>query len=208
MINSSPPLKLLVDPKTKPVAVHRASLVPVHRMAQVKANLNRDVALGVLEKVPENTPVMWQSWMHVVPKKDGTCRLTVDLRPLNEATFHQTHLTESPFEQASRIPAGTWKSTVDAWYDYHSVSLDNAFRKLTTFLTPWGRYRYLINPQGQCISGDAYTMRYDKIMEMEQWVRCINNCTLWDLGFTSSHGINQNPTKFVFRKVSQKTPFF
>ena len=44
---SSPPFKLLVDPKAKPVAVHRASLVSVHRMAKVKkANLDRDVALG------------------------------------------------------------------------------------------------------------------------------------------------------------------
>ena len=83
LINSSPPLKLLVDPKAKPVAVHRASPVPVHWMAKVKADLDRDVALGVLERVPENTPVKWQSRMHVVPKKDGTCRRTVDLRPLN-----------------------------------------------------------------------------------------------------------------------------
>ena len=122
--------------------------------------------------MPENTKVTWQSRMHVVPKKDGSCRRTVDLRPLNEATYHQTHLTESPFVQASRIPAGTWKSTVDAWNGYHSVPLDKESRELTTFLTPWGRYRYLVNPQGQRISGDAYTMRYDKIMEkLERWVR-------------------------------------
>ena len=47
-INSSPPLKMLVDPKTKPVGVHRASSVPVHWMAKVKAELDRDLALGVL----------------------------------------------------------------------------------------------------------------------------------------------------------------
>ena len=59
-------------------------------MAKVKADLDRDVALG---KVPENTKVTWQSRMHVVPKKDETCSRTVDPRPLNEATYHQTHLT-------------------------------------------------------------------------------------------------------------------
>ena len=57
-------------------------------MAKVKADLDRDMALGVLEKVLENTKVRWQSRMDVVSKKDGTCRWTVDLRPLNEATYH------------------------------------------------------------------------------------------------------------------------
>ena len=65
-------------------------------MAKVKANLDRDMALGVLEKVLEKTSVTSQSLMHVVSKKDGTCRQTEDLRPLNEATFHQTHFTEIP----------------------------------------------------------------------------------------------------------------
>ena len=57
-------------------------------------------------------------------------------------------------------------------------------------------------------------MRYDKIMEkLERWVRCIDDCALWYqefrdhffhvvefLVFISSHGITQNPHKFVFRK--------
>ena len=36
-------------------------------------------------------------------------------------------------------------------------------RYLTTFLTPWGSYRYKIAPQGYKASRDAYTARYDKI---------------------------------------------
>ena len=76
--------------------VHRVSPVPVHWMAKVKDDLDRDVGLGVLEKVLENTPVRWQSRMHMAPEKDGWCRRTVDLRPLDEATFHQTHLTKKP----------------------------------------------------------------------------------------------------------------
>ena len=83
---------------------------------------------------------------------------------------------------------------------------------------PWGRYCYLVNPQGQGISRDAYNMRYDKIMEnLERWVRCINNCALWYqefsdhfhhvvefLALTSSHGITQNPTKFLFGKKEEE----
>ena len=73
LINSSPPLKLLVDPKAQSIVVHRVSPVPVHWMAKVKADLDRDMGLGFLKKVPENTQVSWQSRMHVVPKKDRSC---------------------------------------------------------------------------------------------------------------------------------------
>ena len=79
LFSSSPSFKLLVYLTARLVAVHRALLVPMLWMAKVKANLDRDVVLGVLEKVPENTPVMWQSHMHVVPKKTCHADFTVDL---------------------------------------------------------------------------------------------------------------------------------
>ena len=36
-------------------------------------------------------------------------------------------------------------------------------RHLTTFLTPWGRLRYRVLPQGYLAAGDAYTHRYDQV---------------------------------------------
>ena len=50
------PLELHVDPAAKPVACHKPTPVPLHWKKQVKADLDRDVALRVLEKVPDNTP--------------------------------------------------------------------------------------------------------------------------------------------------------
>ena len=31
------------------------------------------------------------------------------------------------------------------------------------FITPWGRYRYLVAPQGYISSGDGYSRRFDEI---------------------------------------------
>ena len=47
-----PPIKIMVDPNAKPVAVHTPATVPIHWMAEVEKKLNEDVALGVLERVP------------------------------------------------------------------------------------------------------------------------------------------------------------
>ena len=44
---------------------------------------------------------------------------------------------------------------MDAWNGYHSVPLDKNSRDAPTFLTLFGRFRYLTNPQGQKVSGDT-----------------------------------------------------
>ena len=51
------PLYLFEDPSVKPVSVHKDGTIPIHFKAQVKRDLDRDVGLGILEKVNVNTPV-------------------------------------------------------------------------------------------------------------------------------------------------------
>ena len=50
------PLKLHVDPNAVPVAIHKPALVPIHWQDRVYADLERDVRIGVLERVDPNTP--------------------------------------------------------------------------------------------------------------------------------------------------------
>ena len=121
--------------------------------------------MGVIERVSPNTPVTWCHRMNIVAKKDGSARRTIDLRPVNAATKKQTHIMESPFALAARVPPNSWRSTSDAWNGYHSVPLHPESCHLTTFLTPFGRLWYCVAPQGELVSGDTYTERYDLILE-------------------------------------------
>ena len=111
--------------------------------------------LGIIEPVPPDTPTIWCSRMVVVAKKDGSPRHTIDLQRLNEATYRDTHHTSSPFILASAIPPNTRKTILDAWNAY--LLLSEEASDATTFITEWGRYRYLHGPQGFKASGDAYT---------------------------------------------------
>ena len=95
--------------------------------------------------------------MSVVAKKTGKHRRVIDFHGLNKSMARQTHSLESPFIEAIRVPAGTWKTTVDALEGYHSVPLRECDRHYTPFITPWGRYRNSVAPQGSLVSGDAYT---------------------------------------------------
>ena len=206
------PLQLHIDPEVKPVAIHKPAMVPIHWQEKVHADLERDVRLGVLEKVSPNTPATWCSRMVVMSKSDGTPRRTVDLQPQNKASVRQTHHVSTPFKLAELVPQNTRKTVTDAWNGYHSVPIVAEDRHITTFITPWGRYRYKVAPQGFLASGDAYTQRFDAIIaDFPDKVKCVDDTCMWAgsiedaffqtcrwLDLCGRNGITLNPKKFQF----------
>ena len=212
LITDLPPLQLHADPKAKPVAVHQPVSIPVHWQAQVKEELDRDCRLGVIEPVPMGEPTAWCSRMVVCPKSDGSPRRTVDLQALNRTAVRQTHPTGTPFHLAAAIPSKSVKSVLDCWNGYHSVPLAPEDRHLTTFITPFGKYRYKVAPQGFLAAGDAYTARMAvltaEISNKKQLVddTCIHNSSLEEnfmdtckfISLSSKAGIVFNKKKFQF----------
>ena len=71
-MKGSPPLQLHIPSTSKPVACHVPAPLPLHWHNKVKADIEQDVRLGVLERVLTNTPVRWLSLMVLTPKHDGT----------------------------------------------------------------------------------------------------------------------------------------
>ena len=211
---TGPPMRLMIDPNATPVATHKPIPIPVHWQEDIYADLQQDVKLGVIEPVPVGTPVTWCHRMVVVPKRSGKPRRTVDLQPLNRHAVRETHHTESPFHQARAVPAHTVKSVFDAWNGYHSIPLHEDDKHLTTFITPKGRYRYCVAPQGYVASGDGYTRRFDElVMDFPRMTKCVDDALLWSnsieeeffhavdwLELCGRNGIVLNPTKFVFAK--------
>ena len=186
--------------------------MPAHWAKKVKADLDRDCRLGVLEPVPANDAVTWCLRMVITPKHNGDPRRTVDMTNLNKCSIRQTHDTIPPFPQASVVPKEMKKTTIDAWNGYHSILIREEDRHLTTFITPWGRYRYRTAPMGYLCAGDAYTHRYDQItMGFPQLTRCVDDSLLWSstiaesfhqtakyLQLVGENGITLNPDKFHF----------
>ena len=56
-------------------------------------------------------------------------------------------------------------ATSHVWNSFHSVPVREEDRHKLTFITPWGRFRYLVAPQGYFASGDGYTLRFADITE-------------------------------------------
>ena len=80
---TGPPIHLMVDKNAKPVAHHTPIPVPIHWQEEVKAGLDQDIRLGVIEPVPIGEPVTWCHRMVICAKKNGKPRRTVNLQVLN-----------------------------------------------------------------------------------------------------------------------------
>ena len=118
---SGKPMEINFKPDTTPHAVHCPIPIPHHWKKVLKADLDRDVSLGIIEPVPQGTPTTWCSCMVVAPKKDGFPRRTVNLQKHNQATLRETHHILSNFNQVSTIPPHTKETVLDAWNGYHSL---------------------------------------------------------------------------------------
>ena len=109
---AGPPIEIHVSPSTKPRAFHTPASIPLHCQQQVHADLLRNEALGILEKVPHGEPTQWCHRMVIIRKHDGTPRRTVDLSPLNKFCRWEKFASETPFKLARRVPSKTWKNLV------------------------------------------------------------------------------------------------
>ena len=213
---SGPPVEIHVKDDTIPKAVHKPAPIPVHWQEKVHADLLQDEKLGVIERVPYGEPVTWCHRMVVTRKHNGSPRRTVDLSPLNKYCDRETFASESPFHLARKIPKNTWKTVTDAWNGYHSVPLRESDRHLTTFITPYGRWRYTRAPQGFLSSGDGYNRRFDAILkDFQRKERCVDDTIHYDtdlethwwrtidfLRILGESGIVLNPEKFSFAEKS------
>ena len=119
--------------------------------------------------------------MLIQTKKSGKPRRVIDLKPLNKYAVRQSHPLESPFLTASSVPPETYRMTCDAWNGYHSIPLKEEDRHYTTFMTPFGHYRYKTAPQGFLAAGDGFCHRFDDITkDVEKLKRCVDDSCTWE----------------------------
>ena len=98
--------------------------VPFHWKEKVKADLDRDERLGIIERVPQGEVGEWCSRMLATAKANGKPRRVVDFQELNKATLREIHHTPSPINLVASIPSEQVKTVLDAWNGYHSLMLD------------------------------------------------------------------------------------
>ena len=172
-VMQGPPMKIYLrdDMKVEPKKVLTARQVPRHREEKAKAVVHKMAESKVI--APVSRPTKFISASHFVDKPNGDVRLTTDykntLNPFVRRPVHPFPTTEEILQQV--LPTSRFFAKLDAVQGYFQIELDEESSYLTTFLTPWGRYRYLRAPMGLSASSDEWCHRSDQALE-GRTVRC------------------------------------
>ena len=150
-----------VDPLVKPVQNTRRR-VPIPVREELKRKLNSMEQQGVLMKVTE--PTKWISNM-VVIRKPGKIRICLDPHNLNKAIKRSHYPIPTVDEIAPRLKNAKIFTVMDAKDGFLQVLLDDPSSYLTTFWTPYGRYRWLRMPFGISSAPEEFECRLHECLE-------------------------------------------
>lgn len=134
------PVKIVLRDDCEPYCVPSPRRIPIPRLPLVEAELKRMVKLGIIEPVSE--PTDWCSPMIEVPKKDGSVRICCDLTKLNRAVKRERYVLPTLEDILPALHGACVFTTLDAVSGFHQIPLDESSARLTTFITPFGRYCY------------------------------------------------------------------
>ena len=134
-----------VDPSVPPV-VYPARKIPFAIKDKFKDELCRMEKIGAITKVTE--PSEWVNSIVVTEKKNRNLRICLDPGALNKAVQREHYPMKTVEEVAAELEGATVFSTLDASSGFWHIKLDEESSKLTTFNTPFGRYRFLRLPFG------------------------------------------------------------
>lgn len=101
---------------------------------------------GIIERVKE--PTEWVSPMEPVLKPTGKVRICVGLTRLNENVKREKFVLPTVDSILHKLAGSSVNSTLDAASGSWQIALDEESSKLTTFITPRGRFCFERLPFG------------------------------------------------------------
>ena len=145
--------------------------IPFAIEAAVKKELDRLEELGVL--TPIEDPTEWVNQMSVTRKKNGELRICIDSNELKSALMREHYQLPTLEDTLAKFSDVKVLSKLDVCSAYWHMKLDEESSKLTSMITPFGRYRWLRLPFGLCVSSEIFQRNLIQALEGLKGVTCI-----------------------------------
>ena len=159
-----------VNPDICPV-VSPVRRIPISLKAKVKVELDNLTDQNVI--TPIQDPTDWVSNLVVTMKKNGDLRVCLDPQCLNKALKREHFRLPVLDDILPELSNAKLFSTLDVKNAYWHVVLDDESSKLTTFSTPFGRYRWLRMPFGCNVSSEIFQTRLQQSLDGLDGVYCV-----------------------------------
>ncbi|KAK6184246.1 hypothetical protein SNE40_006752 [Patella caerulea] len=191
------PYHIQLTDNAEPYSVDVPRRVAIPMLPLVKEELKRLENLGVI--IPVDQPTEWCAPLTVLLKKrkldeKQSVRICVDLTKLNKAVRRERHILPSVDHVLGQMAGGRVFSKLDANSGFHQIPLTEESSYLTTFMSPFGRFRYLRLPFGISSGPELFMKRMCKILEGLEGVSCLMDDIV-------VFGISQEDHDLKLRKV-------
>ena len=166
-------VKMDIDTGDSPLVSLRPYTLPLKHYEWVQREIESLEWAGVITKSMSK----WASPIVIVPKKSAPGeppkrRLCIDFRKVNELqqevitagkTKGQISIHPLPRidEMYAKLKGAKVFSTIDLRSGYHHIALGKSLRAKTTFVTPFGKYEFLMVPFG--LELEAFNIQFDYI---------------------------------------------
>ena len=175
-----PPVHIYLTENAVPYRISTPRQVPLRFQNEADATILKLLKAGVIIRV--DGPEPWCAPAFFVPKGDGiSVRMVTDFTHINRFVIRPVHPFPSVQDIVQCIPAGTaFFAKMDAIHGYFQLALDEDSSRLTTFLLPSGRYRYLRAPMGLSSSSDEWCRHSDTVLEGLPYARkIVDDILVW-----------------------------
>ncbi|XP_055590629.1 uncharacterized protein K02A2.6-like [Uranotaenia lowii] len=165
-------VSLEVDSSITP-SIQPPRRVPIAVRDKLKKEIEMLEKDGIIVKVNRHTE--WVSNLVIVQRggPDSGVRICLDPVPLNKALKRPNLQFVTLDEILPELGKAKVFSTVDARKGFWHVMLDEASSKLTTFWTPFGRYRWTRLPFGIAPAPEIFQIKLQEVIQGLKGVECI-----------------------------------
>jgi hypothetical protein len=127
--------------------------VPLSLIPKLKETLDNLTKSGVISKL--DRPTDWVNSLVIVEKKDGSLRLCLDPKDLNNAIKRGHYKAPSAETISNHLSGKKIFTVIDMSNCYWHKKLDEESSYLCVFNTPFGRYKFNRMPFGICSASDV-----------------------------------------------------
>ncbi|XP_053681614.1 uncharacterized protein K02A2.6-like [Sabethes cyaneus] len=174
--------------------------VPIAMRSKLKAELENLEKDGIIVRETEHTE--WVSNIVIVQRGSGV-RICLDPVILNKALKRPRLQFVTLDEILPELGKAKIFSTVDAKKGFWQVALDEPSSKLTTFWTPFGRYRWTRLPFGIAPAPEIFQLKLQEVIQGLKGVECIaDDLLIYGVGETFEKALknhNENLDKLLCR---------
>ena len=184
---------LHVDP-TVPPNIAPSRRVPFTIKPRLKAELERLTDIGAL--MPVDEPTDWVSNLVIATKESGDLRLCLDTQQLSKALKRGRYPLPVIDDVLPALSQAKVFTKIDARNGYWHVQLDDESSKLTTFDTPYGRYRWKRLPFGVSVASEIFQKRLNQALDrLDGLLTVHDDMVIYGVGNTEDQATADHNTK-------------